>query len=145
MEWPPSAFDSRDAPLRICVIGEDPFGDLLDRVVRGENAGGRAIEVERYDEPDDAESCQIAYVAEDVRPERLSRLEGFEEGLVFTVGESDAFLENGGLVRFLIREGNIALAVNEQARERSRLKVSSKLLQLSELRRPEPETGDQEG
>jgi hypothetical protein len=147
VQWPPSAFESNDEPFRICVIGDDPFGEVLDRAVRDETTAGRPIRIERYRRPSAAARCQIAYLAEDVEPDRLADLPGFEDGLVFTVGETKEFLERGGTIRFLMRRGRVALAVNEQARQRLRLHVSSKLLQLSELEYPEPraETEPEQG
>ncbi|HVS02385.1 MAG TPA: YfiR family protein [Thermoanaerobaculia bacterium] len=141
VEWPDAAFDSPDTPFRLCVVGDDPFGDLLDRVVRGERAAGRPIEVERHPLPGSARGCQIVYLPDALDSELVGGLPGFDEGLVLTVGETAAFLRQGGMLRFLEREGRIALAVNEQARRRSRLHVSSKLLQLSQRVRPEPEAG----
>ena len=33
VEWPAGAFASREAPLRICIVGPDPFGDALDEAL----------------------------------------------------------------------------------------------------------------
>ena len=47
VEWPASAFDSPTAPLVLCVVGDDPFGDLLDRAVSGQHAGKHPIALRR--------------------------------------------------------------------------------------------------
>ena len=36
VEWPPDAFASSTAPIVICVVGADPFGEALDQTVEGE-------------------------------------------------------------------------------------------------------------
>src|SRR6185295_16921977 len=36
VEWPASAFASPTAPLVLCVIGDDPFGSLLDEAAGGQ-------------------------------------------------------------------------------------------------------------
>ena len=33
IEWPDSALASADQPFSICIVGENPFGDALDRIV----------------------------------------------------------------------------------------------------------------
>jgi hypothetical protein len=36
VEWPTASFANPQAPLLICVLGDDPFEAVLDAVVRGE-------------------------------------------------------------------------------------------------------------
>src|SRR5712691_6806881 len=36
VDWPPEAVADSQAPLTIGVLGENPFGDVLDATVRGE-------------------------------------------------------------------------------------------------------------
>ncbi|HEU5051094.1 MAG TPA: YfiR family protein, partial [Gemmatimonadales bacterium] len=38
VSWPEGAFASPTAPLPICVLGADPFGNALDEVVAGQGA-----------------------------------------------------------------------------------------------------------
>src|SRR5579883_1484108 len=47
IEWPESAFESASAPFRICIAGEDPFGDALDKMMQGESVGRHRLEVRR--------------------------------------------------------------------------------------------------
>jgi hypothetical protein len=52
---------------------------------------------------------------------------------VLTVGDFDQFAERGGMIQ-LIKEGNkFRFAINVDAVNASRLRISSKLLQLAEL------------
>src|SRR5213592_2227374 len=51
MEWPHSAFTSANDPLIIGVVGEDPFGSLLQEAVAGETSHGRPIRIEHYRSP----------------------------------------------------------------------------------------------
>lgn len=48
IEWPRDAFADPAEPIVIGVIGDDPFGPLLDEAVQGERMRGRAIRVEYY-------------------------------------------------------------------------------------------------
>ena len=41
--WPPDRTTDADQ-FRICVLGKDPFGSVLDSTVTGERIGGRQIE-----------------------------------------------------------------------------------------------------
>jgi len=43
VEWPDGTFEDPHAPIVMGIIGEDPFGDSLIRIVAGQKVQGRAI------------------------------------------------------------------------------------------------------
>src|SRR5689334_8333645 len=63
MEWPISAFSSPSDPLIIGVIGEDPFGSLLNEAVEGETYHGRPIRIEHYRNAREIKRCHILFVS----------------------------------------------------------------------------------
>ena len=58
-------------------------------------------------------------------------LEALKGSSVLTVGEMDNFLENGGIINFLIRDRKVCFEVNTVAAKDARLKIRSKLLRLA--------------
>lgn len=136
VEWPPEAFDASVSRFRICIVGDEPLADFLEDLVSGEGVRGRSLEVARYGRARDARSCQILFVGAGEDSEELERVPGVVEGRVLTVGESEDFLRSGGLIRFRLLGGRIRLQVSDPARAASRLRLSSKLLQLCDLVTP---------
>jgi hypothetical protein len=61
-------------------------------------------------------------------PELVAKL---KDAAVLTVGESDDFLENGGMINLERRDRKVALEVNLAATGNARLKISSKLLSVA--------------
>ncbi len=59
--WPAAAFADSSAPIQICVIGEDPFGDTLDQVVQGEVVQGHTLSVQRPTAGSKLQDCHIAF------------------------------------------------------------------------------------
>ncbi|MEO8113394.1 MAG: YfiR family protein, partial [Phenylobacterium sp.] len=51
------------APVRLCVVGEDPFGTLLDQTVAGAPAGDRPLVIRRLAVVDHAPGCEVIYAA----------------------------------------------------------------------------------
>jgi hypothetical protein len=47
VEWPASSFSSPETPITICILGNDPFGPVLDQMIEGETASGRRLAVVR--------------------------------------------------------------------------------------------------
>src|SRR2546430_17912 len=62
IEWPDSAFASPKEPLIIGIVGEDPFGSLLQEAVEGETYHDRPIVIEHYRGPRDIKHCHLLFV-----------------------------------------------------------------------------------
>jgi hypothetical protein len=138
VEWPPEAFAGARSPLTICVYGQDPFGASLDGVVRGESLGERSLLVQRPETLDDLRDCHVLFVSRSERqrmPEVLARVEGAP---VLTVGDTDGFLRAGGMINFVLEENKVRFLINQEAAERSGLRISSKLLRLAKAAPPSP-------
>src|SRR4051794_40453722 len=60
--WPPGVFASASTPLVICVQGDDPFGDALDRAAAGQTVGVHPVVVRRVPRLAPGSDCQVAYL-----------------------------------------------------------------------------------
>jgi hypothetical protein len=133
VEWPSSAFARDDSPLSICVLGEDPFGNYLDDIVRGENAGHHPLIVERHRNADTIGHCHILFFSQSEAESFRRVLQGIKSNNVLTVGGFQGFANNGGIIRFHIVDNKLRLRVNLNAAHDARLTISSKLLRQAEL------------
>ena len=139
VEWPADAFATPQAPVVICVLGTDPFGDSLDQVVRGETVNGRPLAVRRLRQLLQVRECQIVFLAGAERRWQDELLSSIEGASVLTVGEGDGFLNGGGIIRFVLEENRVRFDINLGAAEASRLKLSSRLLRLARsVQTPQP-------
>jgi hypothetical protein len=135
VEWPPQAFtDARD-PFTICVWGDNPFGSSLDDAVRGKTAANRPIAVRLVSNPQQARTCQILFVSASERKRMRDLLEAFRNRCVLTVGDTDDFTTNGGIVQFNVRDARVRIEINAEAAGRANLRISSNLLSLADLTR----------
>ena len=136
VEWPESAFLTPQDPIVIGVLGDDPFGDYLDELVRGEKIGRRAVVVRRFARVEAVSACQILYLGREQRLQPAPPLTGLAGRSILTVGESEGFERSGGIIRFSIENGKVRLRVNASAAKASGLAISSKLLRLSTIVNP---------
>src|SRR5215469_5649927 len=95
IQWPETAFADADSPFAICILGDDPFGKILDEVVGGESVNGRKLVVRRIKEPPVGKSCQILFVAASESGRSVLRGLG---NFVLTVGEGEKFIPEGGMI-----------------------------------------------
>lgn len=129
VEWPDDTL-AADRPFTIGVLGQDPFGTVLDRVVSGEKVKGHPLVVRRCKTPAEARECQIVFISASEAgrlPEILRTLHGQP---VLTVGDMPRFLESGGIIGFST-EARVQLHVNADAARDARLNISSKLLRVA--------------
>src|SRR5271165_6838153 len=131
VEWPPGSFSQANDPIRLCLFGVDPFAGAVERAVQGKTVGGRILRVEHPRDANQARGCHLLFVGEQQKP-NPARLHGYGLG-VLTVGESSDFARVGGIVGFVQRQNRVAFEINLQAANRSRLKISSKLLRLARI------------
>jgi len=133
VEWPAARFAAPEAPLVFCVLGEDPFGQVLEETIAGKTVGGRPVSVRRLDRSDDLEACHLLFVGAregDRIPEAVNHLDGAG---VLTVGETERFAQSGGIMNLGLRENMVQFEVNVEVAERAGLHISSKILKLGRV------------
>ncbi len=129
--WPEAAFPEPDSKFVIGLVGGDPFGPALESIVVGESVGRHRVAVQKVTDVSSEFRCQILYFSED--GENLLDLHRLRTAPVLTVGESDSFYKQGGMIQFFIDRRRVRLKVNlEQARAHS-LEISAKLLRVADV------------
>lgn len=133
VEWPAGAFAAADSPLVIGVLGQDPFGGVLDEMVRNEVVKNRRLTVQRFRRQDEIPPCHVLFIAssEEARLEEIfARIRGRP---ILTVGDTEGFARRGGMVRFMTEKGKIRMRINLDSARASNLVISSKLLRASDV------------
>jgi hypothetical protein len=125
-EWPPA--DNSDSSISICILGDDPFGSVLDQIVAGETLDGRKIVARRIHRPVPA-SCQVVYITRSEKD--VSALLATVPAGVLTVGEGNAFLRDGGMIAFVIDDRRVRFDINQSAAMKAGIRLSSKLLNVA--------------
>jgi hypothetical protein len=136
VEWPAEAFSSTNAPIRLAVFGDDDFATQLRSLLSDKKAHGRSFEVRTMANPQEARNCQIVFVASTENRRAPQVLEVTRKSPILTVGESDQFIELGGMINLFFEEAQLAFDVNPEAAQRVKLQISSKLLRLAKKRSP---------
>jgi len=131
-EWPESAFASPNAPLVIGVVGRDPFGPLLEKIFSNKTVGSRSIQVKRLSVEQDLKQCHLLFVPASEKRRQRDLLSRLKDASVLTVGDSDEFLEHGGAVRLLLKDGSVRFSIDLQSAKAARLRITSNVLRLAD-------------
>ena len=140
VSWPPTAFTNDQAPFRIGVLGEDPFGEALDQSVQGESVNHHKIVVQRARRIEDCKDCQMVFVSRSEEKNLPDILAKLDSSPILTVSETRGFARRGGIINFYLEGNKVRFEINATAAQRDKLKISAQLLKLGKL--VEPSTGD---
>ncbi|MDY6971149.1 MAG: YfiR family protein [Thermodesulfobacteriota bacterium] len=141
VSWPSEAFKGPDVPLEIGILGEDPFGGFLDRIVHGERVGGRQIAVKRFSGIADIRDCHVLFIGSSHKEPLSQIFEVTRNSYVLTVGEVRGFASLGGMVNLVRKKTRVHVEVNAERARDSGLGISSKLLKLARIVETEREEG----
>ena len=129
VDWPAGA---RGGPtFDLCILGDDPFRGELESTLNGKAIGARPIHVLHLKQAQEARNCQVLFIST-TENQRLPKI--FEElgnSAVMTVGESDDFIDRGGMIRFTLEQEKVRFEINLKAADPVGLKFSSRLLLLA--------------
>lgn len=118
--------------FNLCILGNDPFVELIDPIEQ-RSAMGRPIKVFKFDSfrsmDHELPHCHILFVSSSVK--NMLPVQDLVNTLV--VGEGGEFIDQGGMIGFVNKEGKIKLQINLKAITRSGLKVSAKLLEVADV------------
>lgn len=117
VKWPSGAGLSNT----VGVLGDDPFGGALDGLVK----------VKHSKRVEDLKGCRIIFIAKSERGNNAGILAGLTGTNTLTVGESEGFAKQGGVIGFTLAGDKVRFEINLGAAQRSGLVIDPQLLQLA--------------
>jgi hypothetical protein len=131
VDWPPQTFKDASSPLIYCTVGEDPFQGALETSLSGKTIGSHPLRVQHFKGTEDIRGCQVLFIAAEEKKREAAALVAVKGNAVLTVGETEHFTEEGGMIGFRLEENKIRFAINLDAAEKAKLKISARLLALA--------------
>ena len=129
VDWPAAA--AGGPTFVLCMLGDDPFRGELESTLNGKAIGSRPIHILHLKQPQEARGCQVLFISS-TEDGRLPKIFGeLGSSAVMTVGESDDFIERGGMIRFTLEQDRVRFEINLKAADPAGLKFSSRLLLLA--------------
>ncbi|HKX29445.1 MAG TPA: YfiR family protein [Blastocatellia bacterium] len=141
VEWPADAFKDADSPVVLGLVGDEPFGEILDQNMAGRKANGRKVVIVRLKASDNLRACHLLFISASEKSRVPQILAGLKGANVLTVAEIPHFAQSGGIINFFQEEKRVQFEINVEAAERAKLKISSRLLSLAKLVKDEPHGG----
>jgi len=131
--WPETALQYH-TEFSLCVTGSDPFSVHDPFSVQLEKLTGKVVHntplvVRHLNSLTLLDSCHLVFVGEDADFSEILLLLG--EKPVLTVSETADFIEQGGMIQFVLVDNMVRFKINVTAANNAGLNISSKLLLLA--------------
>jgi len=135
-DWPDEKLPDENKPVNIFVVGDYPecktFKDIQEKSQEGNPVRVRIFKsYEQMSDPNVLKDCLLLYICKSEKKHVGEILKLVKDSNVLTVGESDGFLEAGGIINFVEYKEKLRFEVNVPAATEADLKLRSKLLKLA--------------
>jgi len=130
VSWPSSALTGDT--FYICVLGNNPFGSSLEELVKDKQVKGKSVAIKYYKGTAGISSCHLLYINPGEKGKLSAILGTLGSSPVLTVSEYKGFATAGGMINF-IRQGDKRFEINQNAYQRAKLSISSKILRQAKI------------
>src|SRR5271168_2925264 len=129
--WPAQAPPPQGNSFSICVLGKDPFGEVLDATLAGENIAGKSVVARRVAEPQEATGCRVVYISASEEGRLKDILTVLDKCSALTVSDIPRFSQRGGMIQFVLQGDRVRFEVNLASTSEAGLTLSSDLLKVA--------------
>jgi hypothetical protein len=131
VEWPAGTLDASDRSISLCIFDDEPHRRELENTIEGKVVGMRVLHLRLLDQRQDIQGCNILFLSRDEGRRQAAILRSVHDLPVLTVGETDTFLADGGMIHFHLDGDKIRFDINAAGADASHLRISARLLLLA--------------
>ncbi|HUB98036.1 MAG TPA: YfiR family protein [Stellaceae bacterium] len=129
--WPGGVLGPPPSALPLCVVGDDPFGSVLDDAVAGQMVNGHPFLVRRMAVATPQAGCDIMFVAGSAQQSVAAALAATRGLPVLTITDAQQYGGPSGIINFIVVDNRVRFEIDPAAASAHGLAISSKLLSLA--------------
>jgi hypothetical protein len=130
VKWPDDQFPTQQSNINICVVGQNPFGELIDILTR-KTAQGRQFTLYIGRDPALLSSCHVVFFPQTYYAHNVGLLDEIKMLPILTVGEGEEFAQGGGIISFVVQRDTVSFILNLNSASQANLSVSAKLAEVA--------------
>ena len=128
--WPPqSKLNKANSPFIICIVGSNPFGDIMDRIYSVKKIKGHKVQVKYIKGNQPLQICHILFLANDSGKRIPEVVEFSQKNSILTFSDNKSWVQKGICVNlYITKKQTILFKINEQSLRNNQMQVNSLLL-----------------
>lgn len=120
---------SDDAPITLCVVGQNPFEDQLQQAFDGSR-----VNIEQLgNQYDFMGSCNIVFVSDSETRNFESVLDRLQNTSTLTISDIPRFATAGGMINMNFENRRVGFLINKEEADNVEISLSFQLLSLAEI------------
>jgi hypothetical protein len=132
--WPGTALSESNSPIVVGIIDDEEVASEFSTMSAGKVVDGHPIQLVRVTSIPQCRDCHILFIGSTATRKLPEILPSLQAVNVLAVGESDEFIDRGGMINLARRDRRIVIEVNLDAIHQTQLKISSKLMALATVK-----------
>lgn len=131
IKWPETALPPGTDKFSICVLGDDPFGNVLSTTVRDEKIDGKPVVARRIGRSQDVTGCQVLFISRSEDKQVHKLLQSLSKTAILTVSDMPGFMDRNGMIQFTLVNNRVRFEVNLDSVQQAGITLSSELLKVA--------------
>ena len=127
VEWPQEKLKADDSPFVIGVVGQEAV-EHVRTVVRDKAIDKHKIVVRLLDGADELKDCHILFLARSDKQRAAEMMAAAQKAPILTVGETEDFLDAGGMIRFYLENDNLRIEISSSSVRQASLVIKANAL-----------------
>jgi hypothetical protein len=127
IQWPAGEFAQVDAPLVIGVVGDDAL-ERFTQTLKDRAIDKHKLVVRRVEQAKELPECHILFISRSGERQVSELIEASKNAKLLTAGETDKFLELGGMILFTLESDEVRLQINDRRIRSAGLNITASAL-----------------
>ena len=133
IEWPKEIFSDSNKPFIVTLVGKNPFGTYLKKLVKVRKVQGHRIILRQTKDYESIKNSHMIFISKSEN-KRLNEILSITANLpILVVGDGENLARRGAHIALYKKNKRIRFNINISAARKSGLVISSKLLRLATL------------
>lgn len=129
VDWP--YLNKTNSPIDLCVYGKDPFRGALD-AIHLLKVNTRELHISYIKQEFEIAHCSILFIQEKLPNDFIQKHYSLlTRNSILTIGEQKYFAQNGGIIQLALKDQNLAIEINLQAAEDSKITINANLIEIA--------------
>lgn len=134
IDWPEeSGIADTSSPFVLAVIGDNPFGTLLDDLFAGQKIKNKKAEIRYLKTPEQINDCHLLFISRSMKNKLSSIMSQVKGKPILTVGDTPGFAESGVHINFKIDGRKTRFELNAEAVKRTDFTIKYNLIRAATL------------
>jgi YfiR/HmsC-like len=133
VDWPEENIVDSKESFEMVILGDNPFGDLLDEIFKNSQISGKNINIRYVTNVNLIGSPDIIYISPSMRNQINKLKSALDNRSVFLIGDTEGYGQKGVFLNFYEENEYLRFELNHSALKDAGFEVSFQLVRIAKI------------